>query len=32
MSAIRDYEQTLSLAMLGALKRLGAEIHGLAER
>jgi cysteine desulfurase family protein (TIGR01976 family) len=30
-AAIRDYEQILSRAMLGALKRLGATIHGLAD-
>jgi len=31
MAAIRDYEQTLSIAMLRALKRLGANIHGIAD-
>jgi cysteine desulfurase family protein (TIGR01976 family) len=31
MGAIRDYEQTLSVAMLGALKRLGAKVHGVAD-
>jgi cysteine desulfurase family protein (TIGR01976 family) len=31
MQAIRDYEQTLSVAMLKALKRLGAKIYGVAD-
>jgi cysteine desulfurase family protein (TIGR01976 family) len=31
MAAIRDYEQILSRAMLGALRRLDAKIHGIRE-
>ena len=31
MGAIRDYEQILAQEMLGALKRLGATIHGIAD-
>lgn len=31
MDAIRDYEHILAREMLGALKRLGAKIHGIAD-
>ncbi len=31
MSAIRDYELLLSKEMIGALKRLGARIHGISD-
>ncbi len=31
MGAIRDYEQLLSREMIGALKRLGAKIHGISD-